>query len=67
MSVTLLKEVDDMTPNQLCLEDYSIALVPKVHRAGRDIALTYKSDIKLKTKTIYSYASMECADFILTS
>ena len=65
LTETWVKEGDDMTPNQLCLKGYSIAAVPRVDRAGGGIALIYKSDIKLKTKTVYTYASTECADFIL--
>ena len=59
LNETCIKEGDDTAPNQLCLEGYSIALVPRVDRAGRGIALIYKSDIKLKAKIVYSYASME--------
>ena len=65
LTETWLKEGHNMTPNLLCLEGYSIALVPRVDRAGGGIVLIYKLDIKLKAKTVYSYASMECADFIL--
>ena len=65
LTETWLKKGDNMTPNQLCLEGYTIASVPRVDRVGGGIALIYKLDIKLKAKTVYSYASMECADFII--
>ena len=65
LTETWLKEGDDTTLNQLCLDGYNIALVPRVDRTGGGIALTHKSDIKLKAKSVYSYASMECVDFTL--
>ena len=64
LTETWLREDDNMTPNQLCLEGYSIASVARDDRAGGGIALIYKLDIKQKAKTVYSYASMECADVI---
>ena len=65
LTETWLKEGNDMTRNQLCLEGYSIASVPRVNRAEGGMALNHKLGIKLKAKTVYSDASMECADFIL--
>ena len=65
LTETWLKEGDNTTPNQLCFEGHSIASVPMVDRAGGGTALICKLDIKLKAKTVHSYASMESADFIL--
>ena len=55
LTETWLKEGDDTTPNQLCLNGYSIASVPRVNRTGGGIALIHKSDITLKAKSAYSY------------
>ena len=66
LTETWLKESDDTTPNQLCLDGYSIALVPRVNRTGEGIAFIHKSDITLKAKSVYSYTSMECVGFALS-
>ena len=60
LTETWLKEGDEITPNQLCLNGYSIASVPRVIRTGGGMALIHKLDITLKTKSVYSYTSMEC-------
>ena len=34
-------------------------------RIGGGITIVYRSDITLKSKSVYNYQSMECADFLL--
>ena len=65
LTETWLKEGNDITPNQLCLNGYSIASVPRVNRTQGGIALIHKLDITLKAKSVYSYTSMECVDCAL--
>ena len=50
---------------QLCLDGYSSMSIPRAGRTGGGIAIVHKSDFILKSKTIYNYQTMECADFLL--
>ena len=55
------------TAVQLCPEGCSAVSVPREGRIGGGITVVYRSDITLKSKSVYNYQSMECADFLLAS
>ena len=62
---TCIKEGDNTTVIQLCPDGYSSMSIPRAGRTGGGIAIVHKSDITLKSKKIYNYQTMECADFLL--
>ena len=65
LTETLIKEGDNTTEIQLCPDGYSSMSIPRAGRTGGAIAIVHKSDIMPKSKTIYNYQTMECADFLL--
>ena len=65
LTETWIKEGDNTMAIQLCPDGYSSMFIPRAGRLGGGIAIVYKSDITLKSKTIYNYQTMECADFLL--
>ena len=65
LTETWIKEGDNTTVIQLCPDGYSSMSIPRAGRTGGGIAIVHKSDIILKSKTIYNYQTMECADFLL--
>ena len=67
LTETWIREGDVTTAVQLCPEGYSAVSIPREGRTGGGIAVVYRSDITLKTKSVYSFQSMECADFLLAS
>ena len=44
---------------------YSSVSIPREGRIGGGIAIVHKSDITLRSKSIYNYQTMECADILL--
>ena len=65
LTETWIKEGDNTTVIQLCPDGYSSVSIPREGRIGGSIAIMHKSDITLRSKTIYNYQTMECADFLL--
>ena len=64
LTETWIKEGDNTTAIQLCPDGYSSMSIPRAGRIGGGIAIVQKSDITLKSKTIYNYQTIECADFL---
>ena len=62
---TWIREGDDTTAIQLCLDGYSSVSIPREGRIGGGIAIVHRSDITLRSKSVYNYQTMECADFLL--
>ena len=62
---TWIKEGDNTMTIQLCPDSYSSVSIPRAGRIGGGIAIVHKSDITLRSKTIYNYQTMECTDFLL--
>ena len=60
-----IREGDDTTAIQLCPNGYSSVSISREGRIRGGIAIVYKSDITLRSKSIYNYQTMECADFLL--
>ena len=60
-----IREGDDTTAIQLCLDGYSSVSIPREGRIGGSIAIVHRSDITLRSKSVYNYQTMECADFLL--
>ena len=65
LTETWIREDDVTTAVQLCPEGYSAVSIPREGRIGRGIAIVYRLDITLRSKSVYKYQSMECADFLL--
>ena len=65
LTETWIREGDVTTAVQLCPEGYLAVSIPREGRIGGGIAIAYRSDITLKSKSVYNYQSMECADFLL--
>ena len=65
LTETWIKEGDNTMAIQLCPDGYSTVSIPREGRIGGGIAIMHKSDITLRSKTIYNYQTMECADFLL--
>ena len=65
LTETWIKESDNTMVIQLCPGGYSSVSIPREGRIGGDIANMHKSDITLRSKTIYNYQTVECADFLL--
>ena len=65
LTETWIREGDDTTAIQLCPDGYSSVSIPREGRMGGGIAIVHKSDITLRSKSIYKYQTMECADFLL--
>ena len=65
LTETWIREGDDTTAIQLCPDGYSSVSIPREGRIRGGIAIVYKSDITLRSKSIYNYQTMECADFLL--
>ena len=65
LTETWIREGDVTTAIQLCPEGYSAVSIPREGRIGGGIAIVYRSDITLRSKSVYNYQSMECADFLL--
>ena len=63
LTETWIKEGDNTMAIQLCPDGYSSVSIPREGRRG--IAIVHKSDITLRSKTIYNYQTMECTDFLL--
>ena len=63
---TWIREGDVTTAVQLCPEGYSAVSIPREGKTGGGIGVVYRSDIILKSKSVYNYQSMECADFLLS-
>ena len=61
-----IREGDDTTAVQLCRDGYSSVSIPREGRIGGGIAIVHRSDITLRSKSVYNYQTMECADFCLT-
>ena len=65
LTETWIREGDDTTAIQLCPDGYSSVSIPREGRIRGGIAIVHKSDITLRSKSIYNYQTMECADFLL--
>ena len=65
LTETWIKEGDNTMAIQLCPDGYSSMSIPRAGRTGGDIVILHKLDITLKSKTIYNYQTMECADILL--
>ena len=65
LTETWIREGDVTTAIQLCPEGYSAVSIPREARIGGGIAIVYRLDITLKSKSVYNYQSMECTDFLL--
>ena len=63
LTETWIKEGDDTTAIQLCPDGYSSVSIPREGRIGGGIAIVHRSDITLRSKSVYNYQTMECADF----
>ena len=62
---TWIREGDDTKAIQLCPDGYSLVSIPREGRIGGGIAIVHRSDITLRSKSVYNYQTMECADFLL--
>ena len=62
---TWIREGDNTTAIQLCPDGYSSVSIPREGRIGGGIVIVHKSDITLRSKSIYNYQTMECPDFLL--
>ena len=65
LTETWIREGDDTTAIQLCPDGYSSVSIPREGRIGGGIAIVHRSDITLRSKSVYNYQTMECADFLL--
>ena len=65
LTETWIREGDVTTAVQLHPEGYSAVSIPREGRTGGGIAIVYRLDITLRSKSVYIYQSMECADFAL--
>ena len=65
LTETWIREGDDTTAIQLCPDGYSSVSIPREGRIGGGIAIVHKSDITWRSKSIYNYQTMKCADFLL--
>ena len=65
LTETWIREGDDTTTIQLCPDGYSSVSIPRDGRIGGGIAIVHRSDITLRSKSVYNYQTMECADFLL--
>ena len=65
LTETWIGEGDDTTAIQLCLVGYSSVSIPREGRISAGIAIVHRSDITLRSKSVYNYQTMECADFLL--
>ena len=65
LAETWIREGNDTTAIQLCPDGYSSVSIPRGGRIGGGIAIVHTSDITLRSKSIYNYQTMECADFLL--
>ena len=65
LTETWIREGDDTTAIQLCPDGYSSVSIPRECRIGGGIAIVHRSDIPLRSKSVYTYQTMECADFLL--
>ena len=65
LTETWIREGDDTTATQLCLDGYSSVSIPREGRIGGGNAIVHRSDITLRSKSVYNYQTMECADFLL--
>ena len=63
LTETWIKEGDDTMAIQLCPDGYCSMSIPRAGRTGGSIVIVHKSDITLKSKTIYNYQTMECTIF----
>ena len=66
LTETWIREGDVTTAVQLCPEGYSAVSIPREGKTGGGIGVVYRSDIILKSKSVYNYQSTECADFLLS-
>ena len=61
-----IREGDDTTTIQFCLDGYFSVTIPREGRiGGGGIAIVHRSDITLRSKSVYNYQTMECAEFLL--
>ena len=65
LTETWIREGDDTTIIELCLEGYSSVSIPREGRIGGGITIVPRSDITLRSKSVYNYQTMECTDFLL--
>ena len=65
LTETWIREGDVTTAIQLCPEGYSAVSIPREGRIGGGIAIVYRLDITLRSKSVYNYQTMECADILL--
>ena len=65
LTETWIREGDDTTAIQLCPDSYSSVSIPGKGRIGGGIAIVHRSDITLRSKSVYNYQTMECAGFLL--
>ena len=65
LTETWIREGDDTTAIQLCPDGYFSVFIPREGRIRGGIAIVHKSDITLRSKLIYNYQTMECADILL--
>ena len=65
LTETWIKEGDDTTAIQLCPDGYSSVSIPREGRIRGGIAIVQKSNITLRSKSIYNYQANQCADFLL--
>ena len=65
LTETWIREGDITTAIQLCPEGYYAVSIPTEGRIGGGITIVYRLDITLRSKSVYNYQSMKCADFLL--
>ena len=65
LTETWIREGDNTTAIQLCMDGYSSVSIPREGRIGGGIAIVHRSDITLRSKSVYNYQTMECADILL--
>ena len=63
LTETWIRESDDTTAVQLCPDGYSSVSIPREGRIGGGIAIVHRSDMTLRSKSVYNYQTMECRLF----
>ena len=66
LTETWIREGDDTTAIQLCPDGYSSVSIPREGRIGGGIAIVHKSDITLRSNSIYNYQIWNVQTFCLT-
>ena len=65
LTETWIREGDDTTAIQLCPDGYSSVSIPREGRIGEGIVVVHRSDITLRSKSVYNNQTKECSDFLL--